>query len=100
MKKDNIYPLMYIYNSVSKAKGLYISICTLLYRWGKDLTKEANKMRYPKSIQNICARCGKKWSPTCCDYSYKAVKGAMMDCKTIPESNRLIDLLEKCKGVA
>ncbi len=57
-------------------------------------------MKYPKSIQKMCARCAKKWSPTCCDYSYKAVEGAMMDCKSIPENNRLMTLLEKCTGEA
>lgn len=55
-------------------------------------------MKYPKSIPKRCARCGKEWSPNCCDYSYKAVEVAIKDSVTIPEGNRLMTLLEKCTG--
>jgi len=57
-------------------------------------------MKYPKSIPKMCVRCGKDWNPKCCDYSYKAVEVAIKNSVTIAEGNRLMNLLEKCKGEA
>jgi len=48
--------------------------------------------RFSKLVQSKCARCGKRWTPTCCDYSYKAILAVLDNpdrSLTIAESNRL-----------
>ncbi len=39
--------------------------------------KKYKRKRYHYLVQATCARCGKRWTPTCCDYSYKALEASI-----------------------
>jgi hypothetical protein len=76
---------------------------TAIEIWEKYNKKEEankNKKPYSKLLPYKCARCGKKWKPTCCDYSYKAIAYRLREDEirfcdadytrlTIRENNRL-----------
>ena len=51
-----------------------MTLAEILVKYNKKEEANKNKKPYSKLLPYKCARCGKKWKPTCCDYSYKAIE--------------------------